>query len=135
MPPYEEELPEGLAKGLAFVRSSVETTADSGKPPPMPLPQVITSGTTPSWSTPQNFPVRPKPVIISSAMKRAPWSFAIARTAGRKPGGGMTLPAVPCIGSTMTAATSPADWFRMTLRVSSAQAMPQSGYSRFSGQR
>ena len=94
----------------------------------MPLPKVITSGTTPSWSTPQNFPVRPKPVIISSAMKSAPSSLAIARTAGRKPGGGMTLPAVPCIGSTMMAAMSPPDWFLMTSRDFSAQAMPQSGY-------
>ena len=51
----------------------------------MPLPTVMTSGTTPSWSTPQNLPVRPKPVIISSAMKSAPWSFAIARTAGQEP--------------------------------------------------
>ncbi len=74
-------------------------------------------------------------MIISSAMKRAPWSFAIARTAGRNPGGGITLPAVPCIGSTMMAATSPADWFLMTSRVFSAQAMPQPGNSRFSGQR
>ena len=93
----------------------------------MPLPHVMTSGTTPSWSTPQNFPVRPNPVIISSAMKRAPFSFAIARTAGRNPGGGMTLPAVPCIGSTMIAATCRPVWFRITSRVFSAQAMPQSG--------
>ena len=87
----------------------------------------MTSGTTPSWSTPHIRPVRPKPVIISSAMKSAPVSFAISRIAERNPGGGMTFPAVPCIGSTMIAATAPPVWFLITSRVFSAHAIPQSG--------
>jgi hypothetical protein len=74
-------------------------------------------------------------VIISSAMKSAPCSRATDWTAGRKPGGGITLPAVPCIGSTMTAAIAPPDWSRMTSRVFSAQAIPQLGYVRDNGQR
>ena len=102
----------------------------------MPLPQVITSGTTPSWSTPQNFPVRPKPVIISSAMKSAPWSFAIARTAGRNPGGGITLPAVPCIGSTMMAAIVAAGLVLDDVaRLLGAGDAAVRDTSRFSGQR
>src|SRR5262249_57653070 len=109
-PPYEDELAEGLEQGLRLVKSSVETTAERGKPPPMPLPTVMMSGTTPSCSAPHMSPVRPKPVIISSAMRRAPASLATCWTARRKPGGGMTLPAVPCIGSTMMAAISPAVW-------------------------
>ncbi len=49
-----------------------------------PCRPVMTSGTTPSWSTPHILPVRPKPVIISSAMKSAPCSFAIARIGGKE---------------------------------------------------
>ena len=52
-------------------------------------------------------PVRPQPVIISSAMKSAPYSCASARTPARKPGGGRMLPAVPWIGSAMIAASLP----------------------------
>ena len=79
----------------------------SGNPPPTPLPTVMTSGTTPSWSHPHMVPVRPNPVSISSAMSRAWCSLAMAWTARRNPSGGMTFPAVPCMGSTMIAAISP----------------------------
>ena len=74
---------------------------------------------------PQYFPVRPKPVIISSAMKSAPISLAMDLIAGRNSLGGMMLPAEPCIGSTMIAAISPADIILICLRATSAQAMPQ----------
>ena len=80
-------------------------------------------------------PVRPKPVRISSAMSSASNSSAISRTAWTKSSGGMTLPAVPCIGSMMMAATSAWVSFLITLRRCSAQASPQDGYSRFHGQR
>ena len=43
-----EELALGLDHGFAFVSSSVEITALSGKPPPMPLPTVMMSGATSS---------------------------------------------------------------------------------------
>ena len=46
--------------------------AVTGKPFPMPLPMAMTSGTTPSWSTANQAPVRPKPVATSSATSRAP---------------------------------------------------------------
>ena len=74
------------------------------------------------------FPVRPKPVIISSAMSSAPCSVGDLAHRGQEfVGGGMTLPAVPCIGSMMIAAISPAVSFLSRLRRSSAQAMPQDG--------
>ena len=76
-----------------------------GNPPPKPLPIVITSGTIPSCSTPNIFPVRPNPVSISSQISSAPRSSAIWRSSFKYPGGGTTLPAVPWIGSTMIAAT------------------------------
>ncbi len=75
----------------------------------------------------QGQPVRPKPVSISSAISRAPHSLAIACTALKNPGGGITFPAVPWIGSTMIAAISPWVWYWITWRRNSAQAMPQSG--------
>ncbi len=93
----------------------------------MPLPMVMTSGSAPVWSQPNHLPVRPKPVIISSAMSSAPFSRAIDWTAGRNSGGGMTLPAVPCIGSTMMAATAPLVVRLMLSRAKSTQAMPQLG--------
>ena len=76
----------------------------TGKPQPKPLPMVMMSGSVSVCSQPNIVPVRPKPVIISSAMSSASCSCAIACTPGRNSGGGMTLPAVPCIGSTMIAA-------------------------------
>ena len=74
-------------------------------------------------------------MIISSVMSRAPTSSASERTAGRNSLGGMTLPAVPCIGSTITAAISPAPAVLTCLRPTSAQAMPQLGYCKPIGQR
>ena len=110
-------------------------TPVTGKPLAMPLPIVMMSGTVPVCSQPNILPVRPKPVIISSAISSAPASWAMSRIAGRNSGGGMTLPAVPCIGSTITAATAPEVAFLMVLRAKSAQARPQLGYSRPNGQR
>jgi hypothetical protein len=66
-------------------------------------------------------------VIISSAMKSASNSFASERTAGRKSSGGITLPAVPCIGSTMKAAMDPAPAILSCLRPTSTQASPHEG--------
>ena len=76
-----------------------------GKPDPNPFPMVITSGVTPLRSQANQRPVLPNPVIISSEMKMAPNSFAMSWARCRNSGGGMTFPAVPCMGSTMTAAT------------------------------
>ena len=102
-------------------------SADSGNPPPTALPIVTMSGRTPVWSTPHHVPVRPRPVIISSAMNSAPASSAIDFIAGRNSFGGTMLPAVPCIGSTITAATAPAVATLTYLRATSAHAMPHDG--------
>src|SRR6478735_1311219 len=124
-------MPQGNARAI----SSVVSTPDSGNPPPNALPIVTTSGLTPECSTPQRFPVRPRPVIISSAISTAPSSSASARAVGRNSLGGTMLPAVPCSGSTMTAATAPADAVLTCLRPTSAQATPQLGYLSPIGQR
>jgi len=96
---------------------------------------VIRSGTTPLRSEANQRPVRPKPVIISSAMNSASCSSAIDFMIGKNSGGGTMLPAVPCIGSTMIAATSPAVATFRCLRPTSAHAMPHDGYVRPTGQR
>ena len=51
---------------------SVPSTAASASPPPMPLPTVIRSGTTPSCSLAHIRPVRPSPDWISSKSSSAP---------------------------------------------------------------
>ena len=56
--------------------SSRVSSPESGKPPPNALPIVTMSGAAPECSTPHQLPVRPKPVIISSAMRSAPSSSA-----------------------------------------------------------
>src|SRR4029453_13826567 len=63
--------------------SSVVSSPDSGNPPPNAFPIVTTSGRTPVWSVPQRFPVRPRPVIISSVIRRGP-----ILSAPPPPGGG-----------------------------------------------
>src|SRR5436309_9907 len=83
LPPYDDELPDGFAHGFDTASASVVASADTGKPPPNALPIVTMSGTTPVWSTPHHVPVRPSPVIISSAISSAFASFAIDAIAGR----------------------------------------------------
>ena len=45
------------------MNASRPTTADTASPPPIPLPTVIRSGTTPQCSAAQVRPVRPKPAL------------------------------------------------------------------------
>ena len=96
-----------------------------GKPAPNAFPMVMMSGVTPLRSQANQRPVRPKPVIISSEMSRAPCSFAISCARTMNSGGGITFPAVPCSGSMITAATLPVVWRRSCSAARSAQAMPQ----------
>jgi len=97
-----------LENGVAAVISAVEMMPLTGKPPPMPLPIVMMSGSTPECSLANIVPVRPKPVMISSTMSSAPTSCAISLTPRRNSGGGTTLPAVPWMGSIRIAAMLPA---------------------------
>src|SRR5882762_10085067 len=113
--------------GTADVISSVEIRPETGKPEPRPLPTVMMSGVVAVCSQPNQRPVRPKPVIISSLISRASFSLAISRTIGMNSGGGTTLPAVPWTGSIRIAASAPVVEFLMTLRANWAHSMPQEG--------
>ena len=93
------------------------------------------SGLTPLCSHPNQRPVRPKPVIISSLMRSASFSVAISWMMGMNSGGGTMLPAVPWMGSIRIAARAPVVEFLMTLRANCAHSMPQDGYESASGQR
>ena len=79
-------------------------TADSGRPPAMPLAVTIRSGTTPSWSHANMSPVRAKPVCTSSATKTTPFARHHSASAGRNPGAGSMNPPSPWMGSMTTAA-------------------------------
>jgi hypothetical protein len=72
--------------------SARPVTAASGRPPAMPLAVVIRSGTMPSSSQANHWPVRQKPDWISSATKTMPLSAANWRIAGRKPFAGSMKP-------------------------------------------
>ena len=54
--------------------SALPVTVAMGKPPAMPFAAVIRSGSIPAYSLQKNFPVRPKPVWISSATYTIPCS-------------------------------------------------------------
>lgn len=71
----------------------------------MPLAVVIRSGTMPSSSQANHWPVRQKPDWISSATKTMPLSLANWLMAGRKPFAGSMKPPSPSSGSMMIAAT------------------------------
>src|ERR1041384_1624131 len=96
-----------------------------GNQPPNCFPIVTTSALTPECQAPQYSPVRPKPVIISSMISKASNSRAISLIAGKNSFGGITLPAVPCIGSIRKAAILPVLFCFTWRRVASTQARPQ----------
>lgn len=85
--------------------SARPVTAASGRPPAMPLAVVIRSGTMPSSSHANHWPVRQKPDWISSATKTMPFSLANFTISGRKPLVGSMKPPSPRTGSMMIAAT------------------------------
>ena len=72
----------------------------------MPLATVMMSGLTPYCSWQNHVPVRPKPAWISSMMRQAPISSAIARSSCMNSVVGTMKPPSPWMGSTMMAATS-----------------------------
>ncbi len=82
------------------------TTAASGMPAPIDLASVIRSGSMPTCSIANIFPVRPKPLCTSSMMRTMPCASASARSSCRNAGGGTTKPPSPSTGSTMIAARS-----------------------------
>jgi hypothetical protein len=86
------------------------------------------SGVTPQWSRAKRRPVRPKPVITSSATSSTPWRRQISATFGQYSSGGTTAPAVePMMGSPTKAAIVSAPSCSITRSSASAQATAQSG--------
>lgn len=71
----------------------------------MPFAVVIRSGTMPSSSQANHWPVRQNPDWISSATNTIPLSWANRLIAGRKPFAGSMKPPSPSSGSMMIAAT------------------------------
>mmetsp|Transcript_29149 Transcript_29149/g.93084 ORF Transcript_29149/g.93084 Transcript_29149/m.93084 type:complete len:336 (-) Transcript_29149:660-1667(-) len=93
---------------MQSITSLSASTALTGRAPPeMALPNMSTSGRTPSWSHASIRPVRAIPVCTSSAIMSTLCSVQSSRALLRYPGGGMTTPASPWMGSTMKAATRP----------------------------
>ncbi len=68
-------------------------------------------------------------------MNGIPYSSRIPFTIRKYSGGGVTNPPTPWIGSAIIAAGSPVVVCSITLRRSSAQATPHSGYESPSGHR
>ena len=65
-----------------------------------PLAVVMKSGTMSSSSQANSGPVRPKPVMTSSATNRMPWDWQSSRMAFSQPGHGTMTPPEPWIGAT-----------------------------------
>ena len=97
-----------------------------GKPPPICLPSAMMSGVTPEWSIPQYVRSAGSGNHFVDDQQRVEFSASEAM-AGSQSGGGMMLPAVPCIGSTTKAAMAPAPPAFSCRRASSTQARPHEG--------
>ncbi len=86
------------------------------------------SGVTRQWSTANFLPVRPKPVMTSSAIKSTPCLRQMSATSGQYSSGGTSAPAVePPIGSAMNAATVSGPAATSAFSTSPAQAVRQLG--------
>src|SRR5476649_798293 len=67
--------------GSKHATSLVESSAANGTPPPMPLPKVMMSGSTPDNSYANKVPARPQPLCTSSTIISNPCFFVSARKA------------------------------------------------------
>ena len=103
------------------INAAGPTTAESGSPPPSPLPNVITSGSMPSASNACSQPVRPIPTFTSSQTSRMPWRRQRSWSPRRNPSGGTIMPPSAWIGSTNSAARSPGSTSSASTRSSSAR--------------
>jgi hypothetical protein len=64
--------------------SPLHAASPSGQyPDDVPLPAVMMSGRRSHWSQPNQAPVRPNPVMTSSAISRTPWRSHTSRTAAQ----------------------------------------------------
>ena len=89
-----------------WYRRSLAIVTPMGRNPPVsPLDRAIRSGLSPACSEANRVPVRPNPVITSSAISRLPWLCTRSCTARRKSGRTIRIPDAPWIrGSRITAA-------------------------------
>jgi len=102
------EPPKVPPNPLAWIESIISArpvTAASGRPPAIPLAVVIKSGTIPSSSQANIWPVLAKPVWTSSATKRMPFSLQNLTRPGKNPLHGTMNPPSPKIGSMTIQAT------------------------------
>ena len=85
------------------------------------------SGTTSKVLAAKRLPVRPKPVMTSSKMRRMLYSSQSCRRIFRYSGGGVMIPPVLLIGSTIRAAMDRGSSHSMVVRIVRAQKTWQSG--------
>jgi hypothetical protein len=79
-----------------------------------PFAKVMRSGTTSQCSAANHLPVRPKPVMTSSRMRRIPYLSQSARRPWKNPSGGTMRPDAPTIGSHMIAAMCSGPSYQIT---------------------
>ena len=87
---------------------------------------VMMSGLMSQCSTANILPVRPNPLITSSAMRITPYLSQISRTVGQYSGWGMCTPEAAETGSPMKAATESGPSSRIACSRSLAYCMSQS---------
>ena len=105
--------------------SARPVTAESGRPPAMPFALTTRSGTTPSCSTANQVPVRPKPDCTSSATKITSLARHHSASAARNPGAGTMKPPSPWIGSiTIAARFSAPTWVSIREVARAAASLP-----------
>ena len=95
-------------EGVDTIWGEPSVAASGSMPPVNVLPAQIRSGAMPACWCAQSVPVRPPPVITSSAMKSTPCRAPPRQMARSSSGECIRMPPAPCTsGSMMTAATSP----------------------------
>mmetsp|Transcript_57770 Transcript_57770/g.162966 ORF Transcript_57770/g.162966 Transcript_57770/m.162966 type:complete len:204 (-) Transcript_57770:667-1278(-) len=83
-------VPPWLPPGCMSISGLRDAIPASGSPVATPFAKTRMSGCTPSCSTANILPVRPKPLWTSSAMSRSPCASQMARMPARRPGGCVT---------------------------------------------
>ena len=94
-----------MVSNFSAIQGRTVVAPSGTEPELMPLAMVTMSGTTFQWSIPNHLPVRPKAVMISSAISTTSYLSQMARTIGQYSSGGTITPPAPKIGSPITAAT------------------------------
>ncbi len=132
LPPMVLLISPGPSTPITSPRAAM---AETGTLLPIPLPMQRRSGCSPSHSSAQNLPVRPKEACTSSSVKRMPRARIHCSRRFSHPCGGKMKPAAPWYGSTITPARLPVLSARTTSSRNSRHSRPhESGFAR-KGQR